>query len=128
MNEEESQQSIECKAAIRAALEKVGEYCGLGGMGPEIRTIEIKGVRIDVPTEIYEIAVRRGDDPSMGDRKRGEIERSRWARDKAAELCADWWKLLSRKGYEEPLMGEDMDECIRRVASEMANQVLTKWG
>jgi hypothetical protein len=26
---EESQQSIECKAAIRAALEKVGEYCGL---------------------------------------------------------------------------------------------------
>ena len=30
---EESQQSIECKAAIRAALEKVGEYCGLEGMG-----------------------------------------------------------------------------------------------
>jgi len=33
MSEDESQQSIECKAAIRAALEKVGEYCGLGGMG-----------------------------------------------------------------------------------------------
>jgi hypothetical protein len=32
MTEEESQQSIECKAAIRAALEKVGEYCGLGEM------------------------------------------------------------------------------------------------
>ncbi len=29
---EESRQSIECKAAIRAALEKVGEYCGLGEM------------------------------------------------------------------------------------------------
>ncbi len=34
MTEDESQQSIECKAAIRAALEKVGEYCGLSPMTP----------------------------------------------------------------------------------------------
>ncbi len=51
MIEEESQQTIECKAAIRAALEKVGEYCGLGEMGkPEQDgpAIRIPGL-IDVP-------------------------------------------------------------------------------
>ncbi len=125
MNEEESKQTIECKAAIRAALEKVGEYCGLPSPEEDrVRTVEVRGVRIEVPDEIYEIAMRVGDDPSMGDRKQGEIERSQWARNKASDLCDDWWKLLTQKGYAEPMEPNVQDECVMRVAAEIATRVL----
>jgi len=55
---EESQESIECKAAIRAALEKVGEYCGLGVMsyngGTSKQPIEYRlSEAYDVKEETY---------------------------------------------------------------------------
>ncbi|MCK4528413.1 hypothetical protein KAW18_13655 [candidate division WOR-3 bacterium] len=83
MNEEESQQTIECKAAIRAALEKVGEYCGLGEMERAGHTIKFAGATIEYPEEIYQIAI---DETLEYDDRIGKIAASEWTVKQAVEL------------------------------------------
>jgi len=118
-----------CRLAMKAALEAIQDYCGMAPTGEGgVRMVEVRGVKIEVPDEIYEIAMKEPEDPSMGDPRQSDIERSRWARNKAAELCTDWWKLLTRKGYAEPMEKDVMDECVMRVAAEIGARILEERG
>jgi len=112
---EETQQSIECKAAIRAALEKVGEYCGLGGMGGSEHTIKFAGATIEFPEEIYQIAI---DETLEDDICIKEIASSEWAVNQAKALCLSMFegeKLEAEAGVERVAMmlAEKIVEPIR---------------
>jgi hypothetical protein len=111
MTEEESQQSIECKAAIRAALEKVGEYCGLGGMSGAGHTIKFAGAIIEYPEEIHQVATdaERTDEGSI--MVIGALD---WTFNQATSLC--------RSVFE----GEKLEEeaCVDRVTKMLAKQIV----
>lgn len=111
-----------CRLAMKAAMEAIQDYCGIEPTGEgEVRMVEVRGVKIEVPDELHEIAIQES---SSLDTRQIKIEKSDWARNKAVELCAGWWKLLTPKGYEEPLMGVEMDECVMRVAAEIGARIL----
>jgi len=122
MTDEMKAKADECRLAMKAALEAIQDYCGIPPTGEgEVRMVEVRGVKIEVPDEIYEIAIQES---RSLDSRQIEIEQSRWARNKAAELCTDWWKLLTRKGYAEPMEADVMDECVMRVAAEIGARIL----
>ena len=108
---EETQESIECKAAIRAALEKVGEYCGLGGMGGAGHTIEFAGATIGFPEEIYQIAI---DEALEDDICIKDIAASGWAVNQAKALCLSMFE------------GEalEAEACVEKVAVKLAEKIV----
>lgn len=91
MTEKESQetkQSAECRAAIKAAVEKVGEYCSFGGMGVEggKYTVKFAGATIEYPEEINQIAI----DEALEDEDCIEkIAASEWTIEQSKELARD---------------------------------------
>ena len=111
MSEDESQQSIECKAAIRAALEKVGEYCGLGGMSRAEHGVEFAGATIGYPEEVYQIAI---DETLEDDDCIEKIAASGWAVNQAKALCLSMFE------------GEDLEAeaCVGKVAMRLAEQIV----
>ena len=109
---EESQESIECKAAIRAALEKVGEYCGLGGMGADKgHTTKFAGATIEFPEEIYQIAI---DEALEDDDCIKEIASSEWAVNQAKALCLS---MLEGEALE-------AEACVEKVAMRLAEKIV----
>jgi len=111
-----------CRTAMKAAMEAIQDYCEMAPTEEgRVRMVEVRGVKIEVPDEIYEIATQES---ISLDSRQIEIEQSSWARDKADELCADWWKLLTAKGYEKPMEADVMDECVMRVAAEIGASIL----
>jgi hypothetical protein len=115
MIEEESQQTIECKAAIRAALEKVGEYCGLKGIGavelPEHgRYIKFAGEIIEYPDSIQDIM----DSHAPPERQIELIAATPWAEETAREQCKGMY------GVELPAF----DECIKWMSTDLARAVV----
>jgi len=121
---EESQQSIECKAAIRAALEKVGEYCGLGEMryGGEggRHTIECAGVTIEYPEEVYQIAI--GGTSDDYDRTRA-IAATGWAVNYARSWCKS---RVSQEGLVKFESGAsvELSDCVDMVAMRLAEKIV----
>jgi len=120
MTEEMEAKAKNCRLAMKAALEAIQDYCGTTPIG-KVRMIDIRGIDLEVPDEIHEIAMQES---RSLDARQTEIEQSEWVRDKAAELCTDWWGLLTRT---EPTAGET-DECITRVAAEMGARILEERG
>jgi len=108
---EESQESKECKAAIRAALEKVGEYCGLGGMGGAGHTTKFAGATIEFPEEIYQIAI---DDTLDDDNCIKEIASSEWAVNQAKALCLS----MLEEG------GTEVEVCVEKAAMAIAENIV----
>jgi hypothetical protein len=116
MNEEESQQSIECKAAIRAALEKVGEYCGLGEMGerqydpnritmPGNYDIDARDIPSDV-TELLDRHLHGG-----GRRVRDELENNEWI-------------ILQSQKAQSHAMSDDADPDLKRAYLKYAKDAV----
>jgi len=117
---EETQESIECKAAIRAALEKVGEYCGLTEMvavEPEHgRYIKFAGEIIEYPDEVHRIM----NTPLSEEEQIKEISETEWAEETAREQCKGMY------GVELPAF----DECIKWMSTDLARAVVfqrLKW-
>ncbi len=111
MTEEESKQTIECKAAIRAALEKVGEYCGLGEMERAEHTIKYVDATIGYPEEVYQIAI---DETLEDDDCIAKIAASEWTVNQAKALCLSMFE------------GEDLEAeaCVGKVATRLAEQIV----
>lgn len=122
MTDEMEAKAENCRLAMKAAMEAIQDYCGIPSTGEyEVREIEVRGIDLKVPDEICEIAMQESKSLTV---RQTEIEQSEWVRDKAAELCTDWWGLLTRT---EPTAGET-DGCINRLAAEIGARILEERG
>lgn len=107
---EESKQSAECRAAIQAAVEKVGEYCSLGGASVS-HTIKFAGATIGYPEEINQIAI----DETLEDEDRIEgIATSGWMINQAKALCLS---MFEGEGLE-------ADACVDRTSKTLAEMIV----
>jgi len=115
MNEEESQQTTECKAAIRAALEKVGEYCGLGKMSGTAHTIELGGAIIEYPEEIHQVATdaERTDEGSI--MVIGALD---WTFNQATAMCRSMFEGEEAEADISPVA------CVERLSKVLAEKIV----
>lgn len=104
-----SEVSEDCKLALKAALELIGEKCKVTFP----KTIELHGAKVTVPLEVAEIGSRN---PKLTQEERIKaISETAWAQGWAEGMCT-----LVSPG----LAGKEREACIERMARTLAERVV----
>lgn len=103
--------SEECKLALKAAMELIGEKCGVAF--PKTKILEFYGAKVSVPAEIVETV---SSNPELTRAERVEaVAASEWARGWAEGMIG-----LVSPG----LVGKEREEAVERLSRTLAEKVV----
>lgn len=106
-----SESSDECKVALQAAMDLIGEKCGIVSL--RTKTLELYGLKVTVPAEVTEVA---SSNPNLTRAERVEaISKSQWAKGWAGGMID-----LVSPG----LTGKEREEALERLSVKLAERVV----